>query len=374
MLQLLNLNRQEFQHLPGRHSTKEILFLETGYNKTINNVIRHNLDDIKRDFKAKGYNFTYLPEVYGTLAANSRTDILDESSRSRIHTLTTADFTRILTQKSRGIAPMFVRYIRQKEDYDVYETAVIESSDTVLLELEQYLDHLEDKTISYGYECLSMAPTQEDEMTASAYVKPQKVKIVKDAAFAAFMMAPDSMEDFASSHKAFDLTGEASRVFHEIKHRFGENSEAIIMAMSKMIAVEPKEIVVTKTRDIQVMDSDIDFKFSPVQKAVYIFFLLHSDGVTYPQIVDYKDQLLAIYESIDRRISYKQIRSVVSKICKRNSDKAISEHCSKIRSKIRKAFGNNEKMAEFYFIQGYQGGPKFIEIARQGKVHILGSF
>ena len=89
---------------------------------------------------------------------------------------------------------------------------------------------------------------------------------------------------------------------------------------------------------------------SPIHKALYILFLNHPEGIEFKNLVDYREELLAIYNKVGNRIDPDKIVEIVNRLVN-PLDNAINEKCSRIKA----AFSDlmDEYQADYYIINSH---------------------
>lgn len=105
-----------------------------------------------------------------------------------------------------------------------------------------------------------------------------------------------------------------------------------------------------------------EIKMSPLDKAVYILFLKHPEGINFSYLPDYRDELMEIYKKLMNYRTTAAMRRSVEDVTDptRNS---INEKCARIRRAFVEAFGSYS--AEPYYISGQRGEAKRITLDRQ---------
>jgi hypothetical protein len=95
-----------------------------------------------------------------------------------------------------------------------------------------------------------------------------------------------------------------------------------------------------------------ELRLSPVQRAVYLLFLRHSEGISFKNLPDYFEELKEIYQHTYSGGSVAAINNTINHLVT-NKNGSLSEVFSKIRSRIRTHLGND--LGEIYLIQGERG-------------------
>jgi len=121
-------------------------------------------------------------------------------------------------------------------------------------------------------------------------------------------------------------------------------------------------LVITKDWRILLPDyNNMEIKMEPLVKAVYLLFLRHSEGITFKQLPDYREELTRIYNQLkpsgltDRAIQ--SIEDVTNPMLN-----SINEKCARIRAAFVGQF--DEYMAKSYYIDGLRGEAKKIALPR----------
>ena len=101
---------------------------------------------------------------------------------------------------------------------------------------------------------------------------------------------------------------------------------------------------------------------TPIQKAVFLLFLNHPEGIIFKHLPDYQEELLDIYKKVrgyryDKENAMKSIMDVTDPL--KNS---INEKCSRIREAFLSQF--DDYLAHYYYIDGQRGEPKKILLPR----------
>jgi len=84
-----------------------------------------------------------------------------------------------------------------------------------------------------------------------------------------------------------------------------------------------------------------------MQMTVYHFFLNHSEGITFPYMVDHEAEVLKLYKRYAQNADIATLINRVNSIVK-NEDATLSVLISKINTKIKNTIGS--EMAKAYLI------------------------
>jgi hypothetical protein len=101
---------------------------------------------------------------------------------------------------------------------------------------------------------------------------------------------------------------------------------------------------------------------SPLERAVYLLFLEHKEGIPVSHLADYRAELLELMGRLSRSDDPQVIEQGVDELCRPLSN-SLSEKMSKIRRKFNDLLG--EDLADVYCIKGPNGGHKSIALPRE---------
>ncbi len=105
----------------------------------------------------------------------------------------------------------------------------------------------------------------------------------------------------------------------------------------------------------------LHINLSPTERAVYLLFLNHPEGIRLAEMGDYKAELRGILNQISPSDSRDAIEGQLENLCEYNSN-SLSEKMSRIKRKFDEKLGT--AMAEHYYIKGPNGGIKKIHLDR----------
>jgi hypothetical protein len=95
----------------------------------------------------------------------------------------------------------------------------------------------------------------------------------------------------------------------------------------------------------------------PLEKTLYLFYLIHPEGIHLTHLVDHKEELKQLYFRFTNTGELPLIYSRIDDLCNVMSNSA-SEKISKIKKAFEKCIG--QKLAGQYIIQGEHGDVKKI--------------
>lgn len=162
------------------------------------------------------------------------------------------------------------------------------------------------------------------------------------------------------------ITDEVADIAQEIRERIAMLQE---MGMGRkfiksLLDNEPKlsRLIITKDLRIVLPDyNDMEIKMEPINKAVFLLFLRHPEGILFKHLPDYRKELAELYQKIkplglnDRAIQ--SIEDVTNPLLN-----SINEKCARIRGTFISQF--DESLARHYYIYGVRGEVKRIDLPR----------
>lgn len=105
-----------------------------------------------------------------------------------------------------------------------------------------------------------------------------------------------------------------------------------------------------------------EIKMSPLDKAVYLLFLRHPEGINFSYLPDYRDELMEIYKKLMNYRTTAAMRRSVEDVTDPTQN-SINEKCARIRRAFVETFGSYN--AEPYCISGVRGEVKRIALDRK---------
>lgn len=159
---------------------------------------------------------------------------------------------------------------------------------------------------------------------------------------------------------------EVAIIVKEVRERVNELRERGMAEkiIRKIIQIEPQlsRLVITKDMNIILPDyNNMEIKMEPINKAVFLLFLRHPEGIIFKHLPDYRKELAEIYQMIKPLgLNDRAIQSIedVTNPCLNS----INEKCARIRGAFISLF--DENLAKHYYISGWRGEAKKIDLPR----------
>jgi hypothetical protein len=105
----------------------------------------------------------------------------------------------------------------------------------------------------------------------------------------------------------------------------------------------------------------MEIKMEPINKAVFLLFLRHPEGIVFKHLPDYRKELAELYQKIKplglNERAIQSIEDVTNPLLN-----SINEKCARIRGAFISQF--DESLAKHYYINGNRGEAKMIDLSR----------
>ena len=118
------------------------------------------------------------------------------------------------------------------------------------------------------------------------------------------------------------------------------------------------------TADLRVVLPDynnMEINMEPINKAVFLLFLRHPEGIVFKNLPDYKNELAEIYKKIKPTWASDRILQSIEDVTNPCLN-SINEKCARIRGAFIAQF--DESLAHYYYINGNRGEAKKIALPR----------
>lgn len=177
----------------------------------------------------------------------------------------------------------------------------------------------------------------------------------------------EGTDEYADEQFLWELyDDDVAIIVEEVKQRINKLKEKGLTEkiLLKIFKEKPKlsRLVITKDLRIFLPDyHDMEIKMEPINKAVYLLFLRHPEGIIFKHLPDYRQELIGLYQKIKPLgLNERALRSIedVTNPCLNS----INEKCARIRGTFISYF--DEDLAQNYYIKGGRGEAKKISLPR----------
>lgn len=336
-----NINRDKF--ILGN---RKILFINSSNNNKLEQLVKDNLKQIKNYCQNCGYEFIYFPDYL------KQVNLKDPSQR---------DYLLYFYPYLVNEADELYGSIRSNP-YALFQEALgLSPNDTPCLYYNKRgVVHSEKvNTIESFYAFIDKLSAM--GMRTVMFSKTRKNKI--NEAQAGYNEINEAQTEY--NEKNFKSVDD--EVLKFIERMEDPNAIKFIInllsaKLSENVHNTLSRIVIDLDYKIKLVDyGDIEVQLTPLQKAVYLFFLNHPEGIMFNSVYEYRDELLSIYLTITNRDDMAQLKASIDDLVDPLSN-SLSEKCSKIRSAFLMKI--DERLAKHYYIDGQRGMPKSIKLPR----------
>ena len=350
--------------LPFEPHPKQIIYVESDYDREVNDFIERRYDYICDYFASQGYEFVYLPLLYKKFDNNEIGKYYDPETSLILSRLFNEqiDSTFLLNYMARpqnrgNIPPSLIYYkawVMPQADEDIALRGIMIGN----IRLHDYyfsniLDEIiaDQKEGEWNEPRFMYAPSKPEEKDKSDHSE-SKGNIC------------GSIDPASYLEEQFDV--ETSKLVKEIEERVSKlKQKGISLYVLENILRPPVELsrlIITSDYRILLPDyNDMEIEMTPLVKAVYILFLRHEDGIPFKHLSDYYNELLQIYTDIRNGwLTDEMKKSVLYATSPFNN--SINEKCARIREAFISQF--DEHLAKHYFVTGKRGEPKKIALSR----------
>lgn len=337
------------KELPFNPKRNQIFFYDPQCDSEISREIEGCVQDIIEYFEALNYEFCYFPNMAKRLSENYVRYRFPNWGEEKLNEVGNDLLKPYIADEDLDIGACFIRHYYDKKDtfscYQLYDlqTYSLES------QITDYRKRIVDSDEKHSF----LPKESHDDIRYSISIPKNDEKWF--SVYEKHLCFAD--EHFDSDSK--QLTEEIRKMVEQL-HQEGVNE----FLMRCMVPVEEKLSRIIITPDCEILLPDYGNKpvqMSPLPKAVFLLFLRHEEGIYFKELVDYTDELRAIYTKITNRISASVMSSSLNAITDPTAN-AINEKCSRIREAFLGRM--DERIAEHYCVTGKRGERKRITLPR----------
>ena len=337
-----------------------VIYIEREYDELINNYIEKYLTHLQEICEKQGLIFLYIPKFYSSLPDNMLKYYTGKemSYSTKIHTYDILNSILSNIELSQIQEPSFL--FTGTSDNECVAFSI--GHDTSLLgklfasKREKYVvnsihEILSDASLAYGgvipkiEKQLFSDETDEEETGVRFRVSGKTPEMI------GWEKELDEDEEFES-----DACHQAQKLVARMLQK-GYSKEAIWALLAPM--KELSQIKITKNFRILLPLYNLEIELPPIQKAVYLLFLSHLDGISFKNMPDYQNELFMIYRKIAIRGMKEKhletIRDLVNPL-----SNSLNEKCSIIKKRVTALL--DDSIAKHYYISGSKAEPKKIDI------------
>lgn len=350
---------QLFHLLFEPHEKEVIYFGEKNATKR-EQFIEENMNLIVRMFADKGFKFTYLPAL--RLSKEEIVKYLEYRIPQGLDEQDIADITSKVSNMKFGNDYLYDFMVMPMNRHIVEGGfAWFNYSDTTPTGLPKYVFDY----ISFDGEEALLQPEE--------VLKEICEELGRNITWHTALYCSHEREDDDPADMYFDF--ETRQLLEEVRERVEKLrligiSEAVI---NSIIAPKPVLSRIVITHDFRILLPDFqgkEIRMEPINKAVFILFLRHPEGIAFKDLPDYSRELGFIYQAvrkkkndIDERMSRSNdMPTPNSSIAMLTNpfNNSINEKCTRIKEAFLEQL--HESVAENYYVTGYRAEIKRIKL------------
>lgn len=353
------------KELPVHFNKFYVVYVEMEYNEPLNRFIGENLEFIRKEFSERNYRFVYIPELKNLtdeemllafpLDAPTMTDMV----KDRIRNLSTVDFTRMFAgmigmDVSRRMAGLLCLGCYEgdcgiRDDIVDYSKSDFVYVDLLKVDADRIKDAFEEYFRYYtGEKHVPFSVRPRDEYPLDEWQDTEK----------------DGRQNDASDWIFIDEQEEMARIADDIKHKVeilkqGGYIELLLHTLgadivkqitdSRKTANKLMHIAIDDDLTIRIPElSNREVKMPALSRALYVFYLRHTEGVEFKFLSEYTEEIFSLYRLASNRIDDSKLRATVYSLVNPTENK-INECVSRIKSAFLSIM--DEYLARNYFLQ-----------------------
>lgn len=321
-----------------------IIFVEREYEWYINQYIGRYCSRFRKAFAHFHYDFSYLPVCY------------DEN---------TARIASKLLMASKDINHALVKFAYMDGDKAVFYCVELDNDEHEESLAKQF----------YHFACWCTVESERrvkwNEWESNLKEEAQQVmgglQMQENTPHIQIVNNIDNLETLEECFEFDEDTNEISYADAQLRNlksiaddlrKMGVSEQRIMEAVEPV--VEPAKLEITKDHRIMIPALNKEIVLQPIQKAIFLLFLRHPNGINFKQMENYKNELIELYKTVTGRIDQEVIDGTISKVCN-PFDNSIHEKISGLKKVIINQLG--DKLAINYIISGKKGEDKKIPLA-----------
>ena len=335
---------------------KVFVYIEDHYNEKINDFLHQHWEEINNEFELYGCRFLYIPkwnfETSMLHLANLGTERTDRI-REALKNMTTVQYSNVLMRvlgfegeigSDYGGIFHFAHRFKYGDGY-TWDKDTDKSKFTYCSMLDLDDEGLKNFFHIYlrGLAMQRKAPHGFNKtIRRSDWEQTCKRNYSYETADRDF---PIKMKNIAENIRKEIETLKEAGYYEMLLHTLGDDLVNELKSVQTVPALSRLEI----TDDYRIILTDYgkEVKMTPIQKALYIFYLRHPEGIEFKILSAYYDEILAIYKVLSNRENVEKQRESVSRLVD-VTDNAINEKCSRIKEAFLKVV--DDFIAKNYYI------------------------
>ena len=329
MMSLVNQYELAFGQMPFEPDDRQVVFVDNGLNRELNDFIMTHIWEIKRIFEYKGLDFCYIPAQM----ESGFGDIIEQIR----YRAPWADAYKVLHE---------MKDIRTLDPRHLFEGVECRDGQPALV-----------GNLSYRKDCLSAFKI---DVSDTSLLLEQFRQIAHH--YSRMVENRDWNEGFHDR----DRDPEMAYALEIIRRRrpTGALRQLIEEALSEGAVLSP--LVIDSHYDLVLPKyNGMTIHLRPMEKTVYFLYLRHPEGIAFKDISDHAEEIGDIYGSVTKSSEPDTIYESVSRLTDPMRG-SLDTQRSRITRAIKNAFVTefDESLAQNYIISGKAGEPMRITLPR----------
>lgn len=324
--------------LPFYPSSKQIIYIEDGYNTAVNAFIRKNYENLSSSFSQSGYDFCYLPTLADRLGRRDIIQYFTPYQSAVAHDSSfSSDCLNRYAKRGSNLSAAFILY-----------------------------DSLKSNSRYWGFRAMRLSDVDMEAQVAGIInqLQEEDYDISSDIRYCNTSSIEDYFQDDNYADRFF--SEEVTELMEDVRHKIDKLRQhgvnEMVLRMLLCPTTKLSRLHITSSYRILLPDyGNLEIKMTPLVKAVFLLFLRHSDGIVFKTLPDYRSELLDIYGRLTGRASNEQIRQSIADVTN-PCNNSINEKCARIREAFVREF--DDRLAEYYYVTGERGQAKRIRLPR----------
>ncbi|MBP5422830.1 MAG: hypothetical protein J6Y78_10360 [Paludibacteraceae bacterium] len=346
-------------------SNEQAIYIENEYDEEVNAYIRKHYESIKHAFHMRRIDFCYFPfrtsEQASTLLAHYNPYTLGKLKTNC--NFSTKEFVgTIFDGKVPGdLKPSIIIYNKYKSTQkDAYFLAI--EFDKNVLEEKEARRPLWQKLLGMGRKPHLAWESMYDEMAcylSGVLLNTHEIDNGK-CYYSHVNWYDDAYWSDLKEHG--ELIAEIDLRIHQLQER-GVDSLILKKILNNIVDDSRPLSRVTITKDLRIILNDygeMEIRMEPINKAIFLLFLRHEEGIRIKELCNYRSELESLYTRLSHDDREKRQESMDKILNPTNN--SINEKISRVRQAFIARF--EDDLASNYYIKGPRGEAKGICIDR----------
>jgi len=155
------------------------------------------------------------------------------------------------------------------------------------------------------------------------------------------------------------LAAKAQKAIQELRNS-GLPMEIIRELIQPQIRLN--KLHITSDYRLLIPQNDREIILKPIEKALYLTYLKHPEGINFKDLIDYKDEIFQFYCNISPRLNQQKLEESILNMLDPTRN-TLNERCSCIKQAFRSIY--DDQIASYYYIEGGKGKDKKIKLDRE---------